>query len=282
MRVEQTLRCAPSSSQVALLLDAHAIDCRRASCSHVILRGCSTRAQQSWCIADNHVNTDLRDVSLFCSQLCTFRSHWPDGRRGKRVCVVGAGGASGAAACSALSHAGHVVVPLDGGVQPGGVWTTLPPKFLTDTKRSQMRLCGNALGSSDNAEEYPLAEEVLTHVCKASCSSTLFRHRVTLVERLSAGKWRVAGVHTETAAEFCIIVDAVVVATGACSVPFYPPCARACFDQQQMQRHRSQQDQKPVMDHQPRRRLRSQGMSIVHSHYFPWNNAQEFAGQVKI
>jgi hypothetical protein len=26
--------------------------------------------------------------------------------------------------------------------------------------------------------------------------------------------------------------------------------------------------------------VRSQGMSILHSHYFPWKNAKEFAGQV--
>ena len=226
------------------------------------------------------MSCDLHNIYRCCSQPCIFRSHWPDGRRGKRVCVVGAGGASGAAACSALSQAGHVVVALDEAVQPGGVWTTLVPNFLADTKRSQMKLCGNALGRGDNCEEYPLAEEVLRHICKASCSSTLFQHRITLVERLTAGKWRVAGLHTETGAEFCISVDAVVVATGACSVPFYPLCARACFAQQHMQRHRSPQDHKPVIDHQPQRRLRSQGMTIMHSHYFPWNNAQEFTGQV--
>ncbi len=196
-----------------------------------------------------------------------------------RVCVVGAGGVSGAAACRALSEAGHIVVPLDGAAQPGGVWKDLAPNFVADTTRSQMRLCGCALGSRDEANEYPLAEEVLVHVCQACSTSILFKHHVSLVERVEAGKWQVAGLHTETGTEFSINVDAVVVATGACSVPFYPPFAR-CFAQQQVQRQHSQQNQNPAVDYPLKRRLRTQGMSILHSHYFPWKNAQEFAGQV--
>jgi hypothetical protein len=66
----------------------------------------------------------------------------------------------------------------------------------------------------------------------------------------------------------------VVVATGACSTPFFPPFARACFAQQHMQLQHQQQSN-PI-----KRRLRSHGMSILHSHYFPWKQAQEFTGQV--
>ncbi len=143
-----------------------------------------------------------------------------------------------------------------------------------------MLLCGKLLGSRDKETGYPLAEEVLNHVREAACSSILYRHRVTLVEHVRAGKWRVSGLHTETGEEFCIDVDAVVVATGACSVPFYPPFARSCFAQQQMQRQRQQRDRNTIVDYVPKRRLRAQGMSILHSHYFPWKNAVEFAGQV--
>ena len=197
-----------------------------------------------------------------------------------RVCVLGAGGASGVTACSALAAAGHLVFPFDEAEGSGGVWKTLAPNFLADTTRSHMSLCGKRLGSRDNAKGYPLAEEVLSHVHQAACSSILYRHRVSLVEHVSAGKWRVAGLHTGTGEEFCIDVDAVVVATGACSVPFYPPFARSCFAQQQIQRQRQQRDRNTVADYEPKRRLRAQGMSILHSHHFPWKNAIEFAGQV--
>jgi cation diffusion facilitator CzcD-associated flavoprotein CzcO len=194
-----------------------------------------------------------------------------------RVCVVGAGGASGAAACRALSEAGHIVVPLDEAAEPGGVWKNLAPNFLADTSRSQMRLCGNSLGSRDKSKEYPLAQEVLGHVRKASSSSILFNHRVIVVERVSSGKWQVDGLHSETGANFSISVDAVVVATGACSVPYYPPFARACVAQLRKQR----QVHNPAVEDMRQRRVRMQGMSILHSHDFPWNNAQEFAGQVR-
>ena len=194
-----------------------------------------------------------------------------------RVCVVGAGGASGAAACRAISEAGHIVVPLDEAAEPGGVWKNLAPNFLADTSRSQMRLCGNSLGSRDKSKEYPLAQEVLGHVRKASSSSILFNHRVIVVERVSSGKWQVDGLHSETGANFSISVDAVVVATGACSVPYYPPFARACVAQLRKQR----QVHNPAVEDMRQRRVRMQGMSILHSHDFPWNNAQEFAGQVR-
>jgi cation diffusion facilitator CzcD-associated flavoprotein CzcO len=199
-----------------------------------------------------------------------------------RVCVVGAGGASGAAACRALCESGHVVVPLDEAAEPGGVWRTLPPTFLADTSRSQMRLCSRALGSGKRAKDYPMAEEVLNHVRQAAYPSVLYLHRVTVVDRLSAGKWHVAGLHVETGVEFRIDVDAVVVATGACSVPYYPPFAQACFAQQRIQ-HQLQQQQrrKSGAAPAPKHRVRSQGMSIVHSHHFPWKNAAEFAGQVE-
>ena len=197
-----------------------------------------------------------------------------------RVCVVGAAGACGAAACRARSASGHVVVPLDEAAEPGGVWKALPPTFLADTSRSHMRLCGKPLGSRKHAKEYPSAEEVLNHVREAACSSTLYKHRVTVVERASAGRWLIAGAHTETGSEFSINVDAVVVASGACSVPFYPPFAQACFAQQQIQHQRQLQHRKAADGHAPKRRVRSQGMSILHSHYFPWKNAKEFAGQV--
>ena len=194
-----------------------------------------------------------------------------------RVCVVGAGGASGAAACRAISEAGHIVVPLDEAAEPGGVWKNLAPNFLADTSRSQMRLCGNSLGSRDKSKEYPLAQEVLGHVRKASSSSILFNHRVIVVERVSSGKWQVDGLHSETGANFSISVDAVVVATGACSVPYYPPFARACVAQLRKQR----QVHNTAVEDMRQRRVRMQGMSILHSHDFPWNNAQEFAGQVR-
>jgi cation diffusion facilitator CzcD-associated flavoprotein CzcO len=194
-----------------------------------------------------------------------------------RVCVVGAGGASGTAACRALSEAGHIVVPLDEAAEPGGVWNNLAPSFVADTSRSQMRLCGNSLGSRDKAKEYPLAQEVLGHVRRASSASILFRHRVILVQRVDMGKWQVDGLHSETGANFSISVDAVVVATGACSVPYYPPFARACVAQLRNQRRVNSATAEDV----PQRRVRMQGMSILHSHDFPWNNAQEFAGQVR-
>jgi cation diffusion facilitator CzcD-associated flavoprotein CzcO len=194
-----------------------------------------------------------------------------------RVCVVGAGGASGAAACRALSEAGHIVVPLDEAAESGGVWKNLAPSFLADTSRSQMRLCGNSLGCRDKSKEYPLAQEVLGHVRQASSSSILFRHRVVLVERVISGKWQVDGLHSETGANFSISVDAVVVATGACSVPYYPPFARACVTQLRKQR----QVHTAAAEDMRQRRVRMQGMSILHSHDFPWNNAQEFAGQVR-
>jgi len=196
-----------------------------------------------------------------------------------RVCVVGAAGASGAAACRALADAGHIVVPLDESDAAGGVWKDLAPKFVADTTRSLMRLCGSALGSSDDGKGYPLAEEVLSHVRTVACSSVLLKHRVTRVERVAVGKWRVAGMQCETGVQFCIDVDAVVVATGACAQPFYPPFARFCFAQQQQQQQ--QQHRKQSEERAPKRRVRAQGMSVMHSHYFPWNNAQEFAGQVR-
>ena len=198
-----------------------------------------------------------------------------------RVCVVGAAGASGAAACRALSDAGHIVVPLDESAAPGGVWKELAPNFVADTTRAHMRLCGSAMGSGDDGKGYPLAEEVLSHVRKVARSSALYMHRVTRVERVNMGKWQVGGAHAETGVQFCIDVDAVVVATGACAQPFYPPFARACFAQQQQQQQlQQQQPRKQSGERAPKRRVRSQGMTVVHSHYFPWKHAQEFAGQV--
>jgi glycerol-3-phosphate dehydrogenase len=145
-----------------------------------------------------------------------------------------------------------------------------------------MRLCSHPLGSRNVAKEQPLAEEVLDHVRAAASPSVLYKHQVTLVRRWTAGHWRVAGVHLETGVEFSIDVDAVVVATGACSVPYYPSFAQACFAQQQNQHQHQQQQRKLGAAHAPKHRARSQGISILHSHHFPWKNAAEFAGQVML